>query len=215
MFIYLNFLKFLKLLKEKKVFVDYDSMLYDLQLASIKRTKDVYNVSLTYEDIDNWHFFEQYPESIKAYTEWEHYSQGKHFEGAVEFMQKLYKMFGKENVFILTNSHPSLIEKKDKEIERVYGTKNIIHAADKYLITGDNILIDDHCENIEKHVQHNPNGIGILFDSLFITYSLQSVVKLPLLRAKEVFEAPLCLFQKSLFYHKQTKRRFPQPVSLQ
>jgi len=148
----------------KKAFVDYDSMLYDLQEAAIKRAKEVYNVELTYEDIDCWTFFERYPEAIKAYTEWEHYSKGIHFDGAVEFMHNLYDIFGKDNVFILTNSHSSLIEKKDKEIEKIYGTKNIIHAEHKYLITGDNFLFDDYHVNIEKHVQHNKNGIGVLFD---------------------------------------------------
>jgi len=149
----------------KKCFVDYDSFLYDLQKAAIIKAKNDYGISLTYEEISHWNFFkEHFPKSLNAYTEWDHYSKGVHFEGSVEFMHSLYDIFGKENVFILTNSHPSLIEQKDKEIEEIYGTTNIIHAEDKYLITGDNFLLDDYCVNIVNHTNHNKGGHGVLFD---------------------------------------------------
>ncbi len=149
----------------QKCFVDFDSFLFDLQMAAIVKVKNDYGVNLTYAQINDWNFIsDNYPLSLNAYTEWKHYKKGVYFEGAIIFMEALFTIFGKENVYILTNSHPSLIEYKDKEIEEIFKTTNIIHAADKHFITGDNFLLDDNCDNILNHTSHNKGGVGVLFD---------------------------------------------------
>jgi len=149
----------------KKCFIDYDCVLYDLQSTVIKKVKKDYGVTLSYSDIKYWNFvIEKFPISANVYTDLEHYSKGVHFDGSVDFMNTLYDIFGKENVYIITDSHPSLIKSKDEEIFNIYGTTNVIHEAYKHLVTGDNFLCDDSIDNIINHVSHNEKGIGFIFD---------------------------------------------------
>lgn len=146
-----------------KIFVDYDCVLSNLQAESIKKAKKEYGVELTFEDINSWSFFDKYPLVYSVFKEWELYKEAEDFDQSIWFMEQLYAMFGKENVYILTHTHESFINEKDEEIKKTYGTNNIIHAEHKYLHTGNHVLIDDYHINVELHAKHN-KGLGLLFD---------------------------------------------------
>jgi len=150
--------------KTKQIFVDFDCVLSDLQFVTRGYAKEKYNISLTDRDIVSWEFWGQYPKVFQCFSNLKLYSQAPIYTGAVEFMNNLYNLFGKENVFILTHSHSNLVDYKNELIKEVFNTDNVIHAKDKYLVTGDNVLIDDYLGNIEGHVNHNKGGFGIIFD---------------------------------------------------
>lgn len=145
----------------KKVFIDFDNVVYDLEKKNCQVVKDIYGVDLTPLDIHNWDFYRtHYPEVVNVWHNWDQYKDTSFFPGDVEFIEQLQ---AKYDIAIVTASADEIIEPKDRMIYHRYGDIQIIHAKIKHLHTSEGILIDDAVHNILGHVQNNKMP-GIIVD---------------------------------------------------
>lgn len=146
----------------KKISLDFDNVLFDLESLNIKTVKELYGVDMTAMDIDNWDFYpNNYPLIKNIWGDWDLYKKGSFFEGDQNFVQTLQKQF---EVQIVTASYETIEDQKDELIHNRYGDIKIIHTrTGKAPYTQDSILVDDGLHNITDHI--NINGLpAILVD---------------------------------------------------
>ena len=150
-----------------KVYVDLDSTLVDLMSEWIKWLNDEKFIKIKTQNILHWEYLsEKYGEHVNDF--WKQkgiYNNIKPINGSIEFMYILKKMYGKENVVVISKCVKSNQEEKVKYSEKIFGVlpNNFINASDKWQFTSDGILIDDAPHNVIDHVKRN-NKPAILFN---------------------------------------------------
>lgn len=141
-------------IKMKKISLDFDNVLFDLESLNIKTVKEIYGVNMTAIDIDNWDFYQNnYPLIMNIWGDWNLYSKGSFFDGDQDFVQTLKKQF---EVQIVTASYETIEKQKDEMIYNRYGDIKIIHTrTGKAPYTKDSILVDDGLHNVTDHININ------------------------------------------------------------
>lgn len=140
----------------KIISLDFDNVLYDLETLNTKEVKRIYGVDISPNDIDYWDFYpDKYPEVMKAWGDWNIYSQATFFEGDIDFVNYLREKY--DDVQIVTASYASIEDKKDEMILSRYGDIKIVHTGknSKATFTRDSILVDDGLHNIKDHIVRN------------------------------------------------------------
>lgn len=156
----------------KKIFVDYDSTLNNLDDAWVKWVNEKYNQNITRSHIEHWDWMEDYfgIEANDFFKDPKIYSDDVivPISGSQNFMFSLCYEYGAENVFIITASANGTTNSKDNHIVEYYNgfgflRENIIHTHDKHEYTKEGIIIDDAVHQVESHCINN-NKLGIVFD---------------------------------------------------
>jgi 5'(3')-deoxyribonucleotidase len=150
-----------------KVFLDYDNTLCDLLSPWLDWLKLEKNIRIKQMDIQNWNWIsENFGEDTNDYWKTKGiYDNIKPISGAVEFMMVLKKVYGSENVFLISNSASNMIREKEAHAKKHFGIEGnyFQHADNKWEYTSDGILIDDAPHNVVAHVMNN-NKPAILFN---------------------------------------------------
>ena len=146
------------------VSVDFDSVLYDLEIVLLNELKDLYGKEIKdLMEIDSWDYYKKFPRVIECFSDFERYSKGRAKEGAKEFLSSLKNMVGEKNVQIVTASPEPIVEKKNKMILDMFGDIKVIHSFQKPKYTKGTVLIDDAVHNVLDHYQQTGSP-AILFD---------------------------------------------------
>lgn len=149
-----------------KIYCDYDGTLNTLDFAWINWINKTYNTNFTLKDVKHWDWIEEnFGSSGNDF--WKNsiiYDLDivKPFDKAIFFIKQLQKIYGKDNISIITHSYPGTEKAKDSQIAAWFEDINIIHAEDKSSITNNGILIDDRPCSVAKHCKLN-NQYGIVF----------------------------------------------------
>jgi len=151
----------------KKVFCDYDSVLVDFTTPWIKWIQRQYHTNVNTIQMKTFNYLADY--LGKGVDEcWKtkgFYSEVKPLPEAPNFLSELQALAGKENVFIVTSSHPVTQPEKHEHIHTHFSIadENIIHARVKHPHTKGGVLIDDHILNCVNHSLNN-KAPSIVFD---------------------------------------------------
>lgn len=148
---------------KKKISVDFDNVLYNLEELNVKSVKEIYGVQISTIDILNWDFYpDNYPKITEIWGDWSRYSKGNFFSGDKLFIDYLKEKY---EVQIVTASYDSITKEKDKMIYERYGDLKIIHSGKncKSIFTKKSCLIDDGLHNIKAHIEKN-NMPSIIVD---------------------------------------------------
>jgi 5'(3')-deoxyribonucleotidase len=150
-----------------KVYCDYDSVLVDFTTPWVKWINRNYHTNVTTLQMKHFEFLrDSFGEHANTYWQTKGcYSEVFPIPEAPNFLSKLQEMVGKENVFIVTSSHPVTKPEKHEHIQQYFSIaeEQVIHARVKHPHTKDGILIDDHILNCVNHSLNN-NAPSIVFD---------------------------------------------------
>lgn len=152
-----------------RVYVDYDSTLNNLTEAWLQWIVEHYGVTITLEEINSYHYigeklgrqvndFWKTPGNYSMYVDL--------YPGALEFFLTLQKIFGRDNVFILTSTPTKDVRGEKSELASMQlgiTQDMVIHACDKWVHTKDSLIIDDYPAHILDHVKIN-RAPAVLFD---------------------------------------------------
>lgn len=151
-----------------KIFLDFDSTLVDLHEPYINWLKAEKNIKIKTKDISHWNWvIEQYGEDTSNYFKIDgiYEKEVKPISGSQLFIKTLNKLYGKENVFIISNSFKNMVIEKTEYARKNYDIfiNNFIHVEDKWKFTSDGILVDDAPHNVVNHTINNRKP-SILFN---------------------------------------------------
>lgn len=148
-----------------KIYIDLDSVLANIDSVWCNWMNQELGINIKPEDILFWDYPKMlYGNIVSEFWNLETiYEDCAIFEGAIEFIDSLKELYGKENIIVISAKYDSLIEAKNEWIERWLGDTLAIHESQKFKFTKDGILIDDRFENVVLHVTEN-NKPGILFN---------------------------------------------------
>jgi len=148
----------------KKISIDFDEVLYNLDQIHRDYLKEHYNVDEDYINPNFNYLVNNYPDIVKCWTDVNIYKKGFLIKGAFEFMQELMNTHKMEELQILTYTQSQEIEiYKNNLCEALFKGIDVIHTKDKWEYSKGTILIDDNTNNIVDHVITNKN-YGLLFD---------------------------------------------------
>lgn len=146
----------------RKISIDFDEVLYNLNEATQKFLEKTYNETVDRKNITYWSYLcDNFPKIVECWSKFEHYSQGNFFDGAQDFMSELRKKY---DVTIVTSTPVTIENEKDEMIKDYLGDVNIIHASNKHIHTKGSTLIDDGPHNIIGHYEKNEGDVAIIFD---------------------------------------------------
>jgi 5'(3')-deoxyribonucleotidase len=150
-----------------KIFCDYDSVLVNFTASWLKWIHKTYNINIRTIQMSNFNYLEEHLGS-HANEFWKtkgFYGDVKVIPEAPNFLSELQGLVGKENVFIVTSSHPVTQPEKHEHIHKNFSIadENIIHARVKHPHTKGGVLIDDHILNCVNHSLNN-KAPSIVFD---------------------------------------------------
>lgn len=146
------------------IFIDYDSCLNDLNEAWCGYINKKYNANISSKDILHWNWCEDTFGKDSS----DFWKDGCNYyfddimprEGAIDFINSIRNDY---EIVILTSSWPGTESVKNEHIQRHFGLYNVIHDSNKYLYSGEGILIDDRPQTILNHIAYN-DEVGIIFD---------------------------------------------------
>lgn len=150
-------------MKIKKISLDFDSVLWNLEIMARRKIEKHYGKIFLPHQISHFDFYKDYPEAEKAFSSFEDYQTAEPIQGSVEFLKELITIYGENNIQIVTSSPVNIIKEKEKLIKEIYNFENIIHSHKKSKHTKNTILIDDAIHNIKDHVVTNEQP-ALLFD---------------------------------------------------
>lgn len=144
--------------------IDFDEVLYNLSDVTNNFILETYG-EVTHPDLIGWEYFnDNFPLVVSECWNNEHvYSKGELIDGAENFMLELINLYSVDNLQIVTNSLPNVVNFKNKFIKDKFGNIDVIHTKEKWKYTKDTILIDDAIHNVIDHSEIN-NCESILFD---------------------------------------------------
>lgn len=165
-----------------RILLDFDDVCNDLLPAWLKFLNDKYNSDIKVEDITDWDMAKCTYPKLPVYEDGSHpyiyeplyypefWDTVAPKEGAIEGIKKLMET---NEVFITTASHYATIGPKVERCMMKHfpylDWKQIISISNKEMLKAD-VLIDDNHDNVEKFIQNNPYGYGIIFDALYNRY---------------------------------------------
>lgn len=146
-------------------YIDFDSVIWALNLGLLKLIEEKEGLKLTDMDIITYDYYHKhYPYAKNFWENWDEYKSCGVLEGSKEFINELSDIFY-GNVTIITATPNALpFSEKNKLIREHFGSHlNIIHASEKAEHTFNGLLIDDHLKNIIDHTEkhHLP---AIIYD---------------------------------------------------
>jgi len=155
--------------KDSETFLslDFDSIFWDwMKNVNIFMAEN--NLSqIDSMEVTNWNYIiDNFPDASITWENWQHYVKSGPIDGAIEFAFILNKIFG-DRIQVVTASHDSFTDEKDKLIKEVFGFKKIIHTFHKSEHTKNTILIDDAVHNIKCHAETHKDDVGLLFDNRY------------------------------------------------
>lgn len=147
-----------------KLALDLDMTLNNMAYTWIAWLKDNIDPAISLDKFPYWSYMhDAYGNKADAY--WKDptaYDSIVPLLGAVEFVAKLKTM---HNVFIITHTPEGQSKRvKDSWIETYFPDIDVIHSGIKYKHTDDCILIDDHPGHVQRHVRHNEDCYGLIFN---------------------------------------------------
>ncbi len=151
-----------------KVYLDFDSTLVTLAEEWIKWLKEEKFIKISTKDILHWNWIsDTYGEHVNQFwkTEGIYKNKIKPISGSVEFVNILKKIYGFENVIIISNSARNMVDEKIEFAKKHFNIipNNFLHVEEKWKYTSDGILIDDAPHNVISHTKNNSKP-AILFN---------------------------------------------------
>lgn len=151
-----------------RVYLDMDNTLVDLADGWVKWLKKKNIANITSKDILNWDWIsENFGNKSNDYwkTPGIYERDILPIPGSITFVAALQKIYGKDDVVIISNSARNMIaEKTDYAVKHFkVDSGNILHVEHKSQYTFDGVLIDDAPHNIINHIKQNQVP-GLLFN---------------------------------------------------
>ena len=156
-----------------KLYIDYDTTLVDLIDPWLSWINKKYDVSLRSIDINRWYFLGEVfgPEADDFWRskKYNHYTDIMIYQpyfGAVAFFKTVQKLYGKENVFIVTSTRDHHTIDKLKHAKHYFNIQDeqfITVNKEKFHKTTDGILVDDYPLHVFEHIVNNKRK-GIVFN---------------------------------------------------
>lgn len=156
-----------------KLFIDYDTTLVNLIDPWVDWINKKYHVNILASDINRWYYLSEVfgeeandfwkSEKYNHYTDRDIYQP---YEGAIDFFHKVQKMFGQDNVYIISSSRDHHVKEKIQHAKHYFdcNEKNFIPVKrSKFGLTKEGILIDDYPLHVMEHIHYN-NQHGIVFN---------------------------------------------------
>ena len=153
----------------RRVYVDYDDTLNNLNHAWMAWIEQKFGVKLTTEMITSYDYVKN-TLGDSACDFWRTPGNYRQFislhPGAAKFFWSLQCLFGKDNVFVLTSTPSKEVEIEKTEVassQLEIPPEMVVHASDKWVHTKDSLIVDDWPVHIINHIDKNRRP-GILFD---------------------------------------------------
>jgi 5'(3')-deoxyribonucleotidase len=150
-----------------KVFLDFDNTLVDLAQGWLDWLAKEKYIKVTTKHIKEWDWLSKtYGEHVNEYWKTPNiYDDIIPIPGSITFVEALKRIYGRENILIISNSAKNMIDEKTIFAEKYFKIlpTNVLHVADKWKYTSEGVLIDDAPHNVIDHVKANQTP-AILFN---------------------------------------------------
>jgi hypothetical protein len=161
---------------------DVDSVLLDTEEIIFEYIYENYQIKITSKDLTHWtYYIENFPSVLQYFGNPEIYEKVGPIVEMISVMEEVIKMYGAEQIQLITSSHKDIKQSKEDAINKFFGHLtdwekiDVIHVGlgnfnnnddshHKHTFSENTILIDDAIHNIKDHLNYNHNNKGILVD---------------------------------------------------
>lgn len=151
-----------------RVLFDLDDTLTDFIMELVDRYNKKYNTNHTIDDCYKWELNEIFEHNILELIDDEDFFElVKPKEGAVELIRKLHEDDAFDVYVITSCLKPENYIKKINWFNKCmpfFPVGRVVPLTDKHIVRGD-ILVDDRPKNLEKWLEENKNGVGLLVNA--------------------------------------------------
>ena len=141
---------------KKLISLDFDGVVYDLDVIHKRFIKEMFNIDYNTKDATYWEYlYVEYPSIVSCWTNWDIYKTAPFIDGAIDFVEELKKRYGSDAIQFVTSSPESIQTEKTKMMEQIFGL-DVIHVTKdkKVFILRElslwmmlNIILLNHLEN--------------------------------------------------------------------